>query len=72
MVHGIKVSSSDVLATLLPALESDVGDWPWVDNAFKPMKSLYHVKYIREDWFFWVEGRGRAAQTFDENFSRRK
>lgn len=45
MVHGIMLSSSDVLASLL-ALEFDVGDWPWIDNAFKPMESLYHVKYI--------------------------
>ena len=64
MVHGITVSSSDVLAMLL-ALESDVGDWPWRDNAFKPMKSLYHVKYCCCSF-------GGAAQTFDENFSRSK
>lgn len=45
MVHGITFSS-DVLASLAP--ESDVGDWPSVDNAFKPMKSLYHVSILEK------------------------
>ena len=66
MVHGITFSSSDVLASL--ALEFDVGDWSSIDNAFKPMKSLYHISIFEKNGFFF----GRAAQTFDENFSPRK
>jgi hypothetical protein len=60
MVHGIIVPSSNVLAKLLLALESDVGDLLWIDNAFKPKKSLYHVKYAR--FFFFFEG-GRKSST---------
>ena len=50
MVHGITFSS-DVLASLL-ALEFGVGDdSPSIDNAFKPMKSLYHVSIFEKNVF---------------------
>ena len=65
MVHGMITSSSDVLASLAP--EFDVGDWPSVDNAFKPMRSLYHVNIFEKKKSVW-----KKAQTFDEIFCPRK
>ena len=56
MVHGTTFFSSDVLASLL-VLEFDVDDdWPSIDNAFKPMKSLYHVSIREKHQFFFGKG----------------
>lgn len=72
MVHGITFSSSDVLASL--ALEFDVGDWSSIDNAFKPMKSLYHISIFEKNGFF-LEGQHKRlmkilAPASDEDIVR--
>lgn len=52
MVHGITFSS-DVSASLLAFDKSDVGDWPSIDNAFKPMESLYNVSIFEKKKVFF-------------------